>query len=101
MQTNSNATTRDRSQIVKRILQLLIALCIVVFTALVFGFAFQSVATRDDNQQFPPPGQLIDVGNHHLHIDCQGSGSPTVVVDNGAGNWSTMSIPSPHRRAKK
>lgn len=36
----------------------------------------------------PPPGRLIDVGGHRLHLDCRGSGLPAVVIDVGAGAWS-------------
>ena len=30
-------------------------------------------------------GQLVDVGQHRLHLDCTGSGSPTVVLEPGGG----------------
>ena len=36
---------------------------------------------------YPPPGQLVDVGGYRLHINCIGSGSPTVVIDAGQGDW--------------
>jgi pimeloyl-ACP methyl ester carboxylesterase len=42
-----------------------------------------------DAKAYPPPGQLVDVGGHRLHINCTGSGSPTVVIVAGAGDWST------------
>jgi pimeloyl-ACP methyl ester carboxylesterase len=35
------------------------------------------------------PGQLIDVGGHRLHLSCTGSGSPTVVLEPGAGMMSS------------
>jgi pimeloyl-ACP methyl ester carboxylesterase len=35
------------------------------------------------------PGQLIDVGGHRLHLNCTGSGSPTVVLQPGAGEMSS------------
>ena len=35
------------------------------------------------------PGQLIDVGGHRLHLNCTGSGSPTVVLEPGAGAMSS------------
>jgi pimeloyl-ACP methyl ester carboxylesterase len=37
----------------------------------------------------PMPGQLIDVGGHRLHLNCTGSGSPTVVLEPGAGGVSS------------
>src|SRR3712207_9386654 len=33
-------------------------------------------------------GQMVDVGGYHLHINCVGTGSPTVVIDAGLGDWS-------------
>ena len=39
----------------------------------------------------PPPGSLVDVGSHKLHIRCVGpSGGPTAILDAGAGNFSTV-----------
>jgi pimeloyl-ACP methyl ester carboxylesterase len=35
------------------------------------------------------PGQLIDVGGHSLHLNCSGSGSPTVILEPGGGAWSS------------
>ena len=37
----------------------------------------------------PMPGQLIDVGGHGLHLRCSGSGTPTVVLEPGAGLMSS------------
>ena len=41
------------------------------------------------DEDFPMPGQLIDVGGHSLHLDCSGSGSPTVILEPGAGEMSS------------
>jgi pimeloyl-ACP methyl ester carboxylesterase len=37
----------------------------------------------------PPPGQLVDVGGHRLHLIRQGAGSPPVVLEAGSGAFST------------
>tara|TARA_R110002072_G_scaffold3803_4_gene27160 strand:+ start:2733 stop:3896 length:1164 start_codon:yes stop_codon:yes gene_type:complete len=34
------------------------------------------------------PGELIDIGTHRLHINCIGSGNPTVIIDSGIGGFS-------------
>jgi pimeloyl-ACP methyl ester carboxylesterase len=31
---------------------------------------------------------MIDVGGYRLHVNCSGTGSPTVVIDAGWGDWS-------------
>jgi len=36
----------------------------------------------------PPPGQRIDLGGRRLHLNCQGNGAPTVIVENGGGGFS-------------
>ncbi len=42
------------------------------------------------------PGRLIDVGGHRLHLSCTGSGSPTVVLEPGAGgSSSTLDLLTP------
>jgi len=60
----------------------------------VAGFAYQTVALAQDRDAFPPSGQLVDVGGHQLHIQCTGTGSPTVVAESGfAGtslDWSLV-----------
>ena len=37
---------------------------------------------------FRPPGRLIDVGTHRLHIDCSGTGKPPVIFDSALGGSS-------------
>ena len=36
----------------------------------------------------PPPGRLIDLGTHRLHIHCTGTGTPAVVFDAALGGSS-------------
>ncbi len=47
-------------------------------------------AKGDLKAKYPPPGQLVDVGGYRLHIDCQGNGSPTVVLEAGLSETSLM-----------
>jgi pimeloyl-ACP methyl ester carboxylesterase len=53
------------------------------------GGGYQTVGAAADAKAYPPPGQLIDVGGHRLHLHCTGSGSPTVVLEPGAGEMSS------------
>src|SRR5690606_33387006 len=41
-----------------------------------------------DAERFPPPGDLVDAGGFRLHLDCDGAGSPPVVVEAGLGDYS-------------
>ena len=54
------------------------------------GGGYESVSEGLD-QDLAMPGRLIDVGGHSLHLRCSGSGSPTVVLEPGAGLMSSVS----------
>ena len=53
------------------------------------GGGYQTVRESLDAKAYPPPGPLIDVGGHRLHLYCTGSGSPTVVLEPGGGASSS------------
>lgn len=47
-----------------------------------------SVLAYADKSAPAPPGKLVDLGGHQLHVHCSGLGSPVVVVENGLGDFS-------------
>ncbi|MDQ0676058.1 pimeloyl-ACP methyl ester carboxylesterase [Pseudarthrobacter siccitolerans] len=53
------------------------------------GGGYQTLGAAADARAFPMPGQLVDVGGYRLHLNCTGSGSPTVVLQPGAGEMSS------------
>ena len=63
-------------------------LLLVVFIALMAA-AYHAFATWRIERQHPPPGRLVDVGGHRLHIHVRGEGSPTVVIDAGLAGTSS------------
>ncbi len=64
-------------------------LLVVLLVALpVLGFAYESIMAAVDARRFPPPGQLVAVNGRQMHLNCTGTGSPTVVMDAGLGGWS-------------
>ncbi len=63
------------------------AVLLFLFVAIIFaGAIYQISATRADRLAHPMPGRLIDVGGYKMHIDCSGTGSPTVILDSGLGD---------------
>ena len=52
------------------------------------GASYEAIAAAGDAQRYPAPGQLVDIGGYRLHIQCVGTGSPTVVLDAGLGGSS-------------
>lgn len=70
-------------KIMKSILALLGVL--VVITLLLGAKAKANLIAK-----YSPHGQMVDVGGYRLHMDCQGSGSPTVIMEAGLGEPSMM-----------
>ena len=62
-----------------------LGLTFLLVAAAFVGFVYQWAATRSDLAGTRPPGQLVDVGGHRLHLWCIGSGQPVVVHDAGLG----------------
>ena len=68
----------------KALLWLVVALLVLA----VSGAIYQAIATERAERAYPPPGKMVDVGGHSLHINCVGRGSPTVILDGGTGEMS-------------
>jgi pimeloyl-ACP methyl ester carboxylesterase len=54
------------------------------------GGGYEKVSEVRDASSAAMPGQLIDVGDHKMHISCVGSGSPTVILEPGLGEAGAM-----------
>ena len=57
------------------------SLTIVLTTAL-------SAKQAPSPQAYPPSGRMVDIGGRKLHLDCKGTGSPTVILMAGGGAFS-------------
>ena len=68
----------------------IIVVGIVLFVSVLIGWTWRrgAKAKAELAAKCPPPGKLVDVGGYRLHIDCQGQGSPTVVMEAGNGDFS-------------
>ena len=62
---------------------------IAVLALASIGGGYQTLGEAADAEAYPMPGQLIDVGGHRLHLSCTGAGTPTVVLEPGAGGMSS------------
>jgi pimeloyl-ACP methyl ester carboxylesterase len=62
---------------------------IAVLALVSIGGGYQTLGEAADAEAYPMPGQLVEVGGHRLHLSCTGSGTPTVVLEPGAGAMSS------------
>ncbi|MBK8021927.1 MAG: alpha/beta fold hydrolase [Chloroflexi bacterium] len=66
----------------------LVRIAVFVVGLILAGTIYESVTEAADIQAYPPLGQMVDVGGYRLHINCTGTGSPTVIIEAGLGDWS-------------
>lgn len=66
-------------------------------------FLFAKMAFPDSlgTAVFAPPGKMLDVGGHALHLNCSGKGRPTVVLEGGAGEGFSFDWASVQRKLSK
>ncbi len=77
----------------RRVAERIVFSAIVLVGAVVAGSAsFNAIARLWFRAHNPPPGQIYTVDSYKMHMDCMGSGSPTIVLDAGLGDdaviWS-------------
>src|SRR5215204_6122879 len=83
----SSSTAR---RLMRRIGMALLGLIVVLLALAVLGAIYQAIATERAERAYPPPGEMVDVGGHGLHINCVGQGSPTVLLEAGSGGFSAQ-----------
>ena len=78
---------------IKKVLTILrratIGLGVLLVSAMALGALWQAWSVQRDADRFPPPGRMVDIGSHRLHLDCRGTGSPTVLLEAGGQLWSS------------
>lgn len=79
---------RSRRQLRTRSGRALLYPVIAMLVLASLGSGYETVREAVDGRTDPAHGQLIDVGGHRLYLNCTGSGSPTVVIEPGAGLMS-------------
>jgi pimeloyl-ACP methyl ester carboxylesterase len=76
------------------------AAAVVLVVLLMAGMAYEWIGERKDKNKKRPPGRLISVGGHKLHLLCKGTALPTVVIEQGAGELSRFWWPLQDRIAE-
>ena len=80
--------TRPRRRLGSWIRRGVLGLVIGLVVLAVIAVIYQAFGTEIYRRIYPPPGELVDVGGHSLHINCVGEGSPTVILESGSGATS-------------
>ena len=54
----------------------------VILLLAAIGATYEAIESSREERE-PPPGRLVDVGGHKMHLHCTGQGTPTVILESG------------------
>lgn len=84
---------RSRQALASRVLRwlgrFLVGFLILLIVLAAAGAVYQAAGAARDRQLYLPPGQMVDVGGYQMHLNCQGTGSPTVIIEALSGGTSS------------
>jgi pimeloyl-ACP methyl ester carboxylesterase len=81
----STKSYRTWRKVVERIVLSVVVLLVAVLAG---SSAYNAIALHLFWATNQPPGAFYSVNGHKMHINCTGSGSPTIVLESGMGNDS-------------
>ena len=58
---------------------------VVVF--LLFSALYHNYQLKNKTEEYPPPGELVEVNNNEMHVYSEGQGDITLVFLPGAGSF--------------
>jgi len=64
---------------------------VLLVIAVILGSAYEYRARWQAHAAYPPRGQMIDIGERRMHLDCRGEGSPTVILESGLDTSGSLS----------
>ena len=68
--------------------RVLVAFAVLVVVMLIVGTSWNTFEQRRLLKNNPPPGRFYSVGGKLMHLNCVGSGRPTIVAEAGSGEDS-------------
>lgn len=87
---NMRLQIKNNGAIKKKIIKRKRNILAVILLVLILGFVYEQVGEHLDSNRFQPPGKIINVDGHNMHIFAEGKGNATVVF---AAGWK---IPCPY-----
>jgi pimeloyl-ACP methyl ester carboxylesterase len=58
---------------------------------IVYLLVKESLTRNKYRAEYPPPGKMVSIGTHDIHLNCVGSGSPTVVFEADLDQYGSLS----------
>lgn len=78
------------------LIRIAVGLLALVVILVAGGAAWEAISRRAVRRDIPPTGKLVDIGGRRIHVDCRGTGTPTVVLIHGLDNGGALSWSAVH-----
>jgi pimeloyl-ACP methyl ester carboxylesterase len=85
------STKRIVKGIFRWIGRIILGLLILLLGLVAYLLVKEAITRKNFLAEYPPPGQMIDIGTHSIHLYCVGSGSPTVVFESDLDQYGSLS----------
>jgi pimeloyl-ACP methyl ester carboxylesterase len=69
---------------------LLVGLCLFL-SLIIYLLVRESIARNKYRAEYPPPGQMVSLETHSIHLYCVGIGNPTVVFESDLDQYGSLS----------
>jgi pimeloyl-ACP methyl ester carboxylesterase len=77
-----------------RLVRFAVVGALVLFAVVAYLLLSESLRQRRLVRGYQPPGEMVSIGTHRLHLYCTGNGTPVVLLEAGSGlaysNWQTV-----------
>ena len=70
--------------------RILLSMVVLVTAAVAGSSLYNAIVLHHFWALHPHPGVIVDAGGYKMHIDCRGSGSPTIILETGLGSDSLI-----------
>jgi pimeloyl-ACP methyl ester carboxylesterase len=87
---------KPRSSVGRWLRRIAIGLLGLIVVLLVLGTGYEQISRSRVAKAFRPHGRLVDIGGRRIHLDCRGTGSPTVVFESGLDIYGSLSWATIH-----
>jgi pimeloyl-ACP methyl ester carboxylesterase len=71
--------------------RILLVVLILLLGLIIYLWIRESILRNRYRAQYPPPGRMVSIGTHDIHLNCVGSGSPTVVFESDLDQYGSLS----------
>ncbi len=71
--------------------KILLAVLLLFWGLIIFGLIREAITRSKYQSELPPPGEMVSLPTHDIHLNCVGTGSPTVVFEADLDQYGSLS----------